>query len=111
MPLAEEHAARYVLALQYLDESLCLRVFVLVNSEFLSCRHILINLERGWVKIVPGYHLNLVDGIGDLISDFVVFYVLPHHNLGFSVEGGVRQQHQIYLLGIYLMHFGILHVG
>jgi hypothetical protein len=87
VPLAEAHAARHVLALQYLDESLSLRVFKLENSEFLSGRHILINLERGRIKIVPGYHLNLVDGIEDLIYDLIVFDVLLHHYLGFPFEG------------------------
>jgi hypothetical protein len=36
---------------------------------------------------VPGYHLNLVDGIRDLISNLIVFDVLQHHYLSFPVEG------------------------
>lgn len=78
-----------MLALQNLYEPLCLRVFVLVNSEFLGGRHILINLEGTRIKIVPGYHLNLADVLGDLISDLVVLDVLSHHYLGLPVEGGV----------------------
>ena len=98
VPLAEEHAARDVLALEYLDEPLCLRVFILVYSEFLSGRHILIDFEGSRVKIVPANHLNFFDLLGDLISDLDVVDVLPHHDLCFPVERGVRQQHHIHLL-------------
>jgi hypothetical protein len=87
-----------VLALQNLDEPLSLRVFILVDSEFLGGWHILINFKGSRVKIVPGYHLNLANVLGDLISDLVVLDVLSHQYQGLPIEGGVRHQHHIYLM-------------
>jgi len=55
MPLAEEHVAAFVVALQNLDIALSSRILILVNSELSRFGDVFIDFDRAEVKLFSAF--------------------------------------------------------
>ena len=79
MPFSEEHIASLLIALQYLHESLRLRVFELENFEPSCHRHCLADSQTAHIVMRAVNYLNLC-AFWNFFPNYFIFYrILVHH--------------------------------